>query len=92
MKESKIGDILTHTPMIIDFGISYFVNGNSDPLLPATTFETTLGQCGNPNWLSPELLQKSGSQTRECDPACISIPGDIYSLGCVFLEVSESVS
>ena len=78
-----------HIPVLADFSVSYFVEGQRDPLTDETIFETTLQQVGNPAWLSPELLRKlrsRGSGSEDNEP-CISMKGDVYAFGCVFLEV-----
>ncbi|KAL5536308.1 hypothetical protein ACEPAF_129 [Sanghuangporus sanghuang] len=73
--------------LLADFGTAYFVNGATDPAVKETKFKTTHDQIGNVGWLSPELLRKTASHDEEDDYPYISIPGDVYSFGCVFIEV-----
>ncbi|KAL5492966.1 hypothetical protein ACEPAI_4414 [Sanghuangporus weigelae] len=73
--------------LLADFGTAYFVNGATDPVVKETKFKTSHDQVGNAGWLSPELLRKVASQNEEDTYPYISIPGDIYSFGCIFLEV-----
>ncbi|KAL5513755.1 hypothetical protein ACEPAH_4156 [Sanghuangporus vaninii] len=74
--------------LLADFGTAYFVNGATDPAVKETKFKTTHDQIGNVGWLSPELLRKITSQDEEDDYPYISIPGDVYSFGCAFIEVN----
>ncbi|KAL5536305.1 hypothetical protein ACEPAF_126 [Sanghuangporus sanghuang] len=73
--------------LLTDFGTAYFVNGAADPVTKETKFKATHDQVGNVGWLSPELLRNVASQDEEDAYPYVSIPGDAYSFGCVFLEV-----
>ena len=78
------------TALIADFGTAYFVDGATDPSVKKTIFKPTSDQVGNVGWLSPELLRRKEVQEEEAvDTPIISIPGDIYSFGCVSYEVSS---
>ena len=60
---------------LIDFGLAIFS--------VKASFGVTSLRSGNPNWLAPEL--KSDDEFGSPRPTTQS---DIYSFGCIFLEVS----
>lgn len=71
---------------LCDFGVSFYTNesvGYTEGDRFRSFVAQTDGQIGNLCWLAPELLEKRTNSTA----ACVSEAGDIYSFGCVFLEV-----
>jgi serine/threonine protein kinase len=68
-------------PLLADFGLSFL-----DIELTGKSYFTSC-KPGNVRWAAPELLipLQDGSMRRAC------VKSDIYSVGCVMLQVSEDV-
>ncbi|OCB88198.1 hypothetical protein A7U60_g4603 [Sanghuangporus baumii] len=70
-----------YNAVLSDFGISYV-----DEQL--TDIELTSLQCTNVYYIAPELLSEECRSKKRM----VSIPGDIYAFGCVFLRVMYDLS
>lgn len=72
-----------------DFGLSTLLTE-----LGGSTFATSFHERGTPRWAAPELLNPQVSEDEKEEPSNFypKIYSDVYSFGCVMLQVRDAYS